>query len=159
MSKRNRALEEHYRSHYKGLVKLAARRVPDNSMALAEEAVQETYVRALKFWRTFDSSRSAMSTWMANILRNVCNNIRDSEASAGVSRSLEDDDQQPEPERDKASVELLRKYITEDMKHGEVISLYYLHGFKSAEIAEFTGKNHAAVRKIIQRWREGVIGV
>ena len=58
MSKRNDVINDHFRSNYTKLVKRMRGRVPGNSTALAEEVVQETYARAMKYYRTYDSEMS-----------------------------------------------------------------------------------------------------
>src|SRR5262245_13556794 len=59
-----------YRTH-KGLLCGRARTITGDA-GLAEEAVQETFVRAWRACRSFDPDGGPMASWLSVILRNVC---------------------------------------------------------------------------------------
>jgi len=63
------ALRSAYDAHGAELLHFARRSLGDSG--LAEEAVQETFVRAWRASRTYDPARSSQRTWLFAILRNV----------------------------------------------------------------------------------------
>jgi len=63
------AVEAAYRTYAGELYGVAARGLHDR--ALAEEAVQETFLRAWRYRTTYDDSLGSLRTWLFAILRNV----------------------------------------------------------------------------------------
>jgi RNA polymerase sigma-70 factor (ECF subfamily) len=63
------ALRAIYAAHGPELYRFARRSLSDEG--LAEEAVQETFVRAWRASSTYDPTRSSQRTWLFAILRNV----------------------------------------------------------------------------------------
>lgn len=63
------ALRAIYTAHGPELYRFARRSLSD--AGLAEEAVQETFVRAWRASSTYDPTRSSQRTWLFAILRNV----------------------------------------------------------------------------------------
>ena len=73
MNQRNSLITKHYIENYKRLVKRSMWRVPNKSLALAEECVQEAYARALKYYSTFNPKQDLFNNWFEGILRNAIN--------------------------------------------------------------------------------------
>jgi RNA polymerase sigma-70 factor (ECF subfamily) len=63
------ALRSAYEAHGAELYRFARRALADG--ALAEDAVQETFVRAWRASGSYDPARSSQRTWLFAILRNV----------------------------------------------------------------------------------------
>jgi RNA polymerase sigma-70 factor (ECF subfamily) len=92
------ALRSVYDAHGPELYRFARRSLGD--AGLAEEAVQETFLRAWRASATYDPSRSSQRTWLFAILRNVvidlarARRVRPPVASAadGIDTSRSDDD-------------------------------------------------------------------
>lgn len=158
MSKRNELIDNHFRSNYTKLVKRMRNRVPDGSVALAEEVVQETYARAMKYFRTYDPTMSNFDTWFNSILNNVLNVCKNEEGDKGVTHTL--DENTEDIRAGKKDKEMYTVIIAEiDMcppKERQILSMFFLMGFKSKDVAEFTNKGHSNVRQIIHRFRERV---
>jgi len=152
MSKRNKLIEEHYRQNYKQFVKLATNRVPNKSVALAEEAVQEAYTLAIKYFRTYDPAKGNFQNWFYYILRNAIKATMNREGSVTI---VELD------ETSMSATDLDRKYIAWILQHIDqskepeqtVLRMFFYHGFKTIEIAEFLNKKHDAIRQTIYKWR------
>lgn len=158
MSKRNNIIEEHWRQNYSRLVKVVTRRVPNNSRPIAEEAVQDAYTNALKYFRTYDPAKSVFKTWFDKILNNSVNRVRMSESGAGSSKEI--DDNTPALGITKDERELLQ-LILQDINttkgiERDILVMFYFNGFKSIEIADFLNRKHDNVRQIIFRWRNRV---
>lgn len=65
---RDNTIEAHYRDNYERLVRSIGHRVGyDNS----EDAVQEAYARALKYWPAFDPDEGTFVQWFTSILNNA----------------------------------------------------------------------------------------
>jgi RNA polymerase sigma-70 factor (ECF subfamily) len=63
------AVRDAYAAHGTELFRFARRALGDTG--LAEEAVQETFVRAWRAARSYDPARASQRTWLFAILRNV----------------------------------------------------------------------------------------
>lgn len=150
----NNLIEQHYVDNYERLVKRSTYRVPHRSKALAEECVQEAYVRAIKYFPTFDEKRDSFEKWFEGILRNAINDCRAIEKDRGVTHELIDEDgvDLTPTKREKYTAIGLIKSI-KDSKYKLVLSLFLLYGFQSAQISEYTGLTHSNVRQIIYKYR------
>jgi RNA polymerase sigma factor (sigma-70 family) len=156
---RNETIEQHYRHHYKILVKRAAWRVPNKSVALAEEVVQEAYSRAIKYWKTFDPNKNKFGAWF-NRIYNGC--VADCmRAENGGLPSLNNDDEWLEPfilnDSDWVPKEMAIR-IQEGIKAqrdeaSEILNLFFNLGLTTPEIHEITGVNHNTIRQTIRRFR------
>lgn len=150
----NELIEQHYVANYERLVKRSTYRVPHRSKALAEECVQEAYLRAIKYFPTFDEKRDSFEKWFEGILRNAVNDCRTIEKDRGVTYELIDEDgvDLTPSKREKYTAIGLIKSI-KDSKYKMVLSLFLLYGFKTVDIAEHTGITHTNVRQIIYKYR------
>ncbi len=158
MSKRNDLISTHYVKNYDRFVKQAVRRVPNNSKALAEEVVQEAYARALKYFRTFNKKTNTFDIWFNSILRNTINDCRTIEKDHGATVELHDNIEELVPPRNKTDVALLLKAINEMEREKDihVLSLFFITGYRSRDIAEYLGTNHNTIRQIILRFKNKV---
>jgi RNA polymerase sigma factor (sigma-70 family) len=158
---RNDIIGQHYVQNYDRLVKRTTWKAPNQSKAVAEECVQEAYTRALKYYATFDEKKDDFNKWFEGILRNVLNDVREIERDRGVSKELMDDDGSTELvpyRREKSTADV----VLRDMKkntHRQVLSMFLLYGYKTRDIAEYTGLSHSNVRQIIHRYRNDMYGV
>lgn len=102
--------------------------------ALAEDAVQETFLRAYKSWGSFEG-RSSEKTWLTAIAINVCRNMLRSpwrrrvvgEDALQVLQSQ--DPELPDPTVSRAVMKLPRDQRT-------AVILFYVQGLKIREIAD-----------------------
>lgn len=156
---RNEIIENYYKKNYKSLVNRVVNRVPHNSRAIAEETVQDAFVIAMNYWRTFDQSKE-FGPWFNRILAfSIRETIR--KENGGSALSLDDDDLNLEPfllseDKDipKEVVTLVQKAIKnqpEDKR--EVLHMFFNLGMKTREIEECTNYNHSNIRQIIRRFR------
>lgn len=158
MSKKNELINNHYRLHYIKLVKRTQRRVPNNSLALAEEVVQEAYRRALEYFRTYNPKQTVFDTWFGSILRNTTNQCRAEEQEHGASHDLSNTENIIPSKEDKHIIPILHANIAgiKNERDRNILHLFYIAGFKSKDISQYMGINHNNVRQIILRFKNKI---
>lgn len=151
-------LLEHYKKSYNRLVKRTQNRVPNRSIHLAEECVQEAFARAWRYLKAFDSNKDIFEKWFEGILRNVINDCRETETNLGITKEIpEEYPAISVSKEDKAKVTLMMKLIElKSGPHQEVLKLFFVHGFKTREISSYLNMNHSNVRQIIFKFRDSV---
>lgn len=141
---RERDVREAYAAHAGELYGFAVRSLGD--AGLAEEAVQETFVRAWRAGDRFDPKIGSLRTWLFAILRNVvidlgrARAVRPRVAEGGVEPSVE-------PLEDALLAwqveEAMRRIGTE---HRQVLVETYYRGRPYAEVAEELGVPEGTVK-------------
>lgn len=118
--------------------------------ALAEDCVQETFLRAWRARDRFDASRGALRTWLFAIERNV---IADVQRSLGRMPSIASDhiDAEMADDYDAAADTVERLRVVEALarltpEHRQVITAVHLAGSTYGELAESTGISAATLR-------------
>jgi RNA polymerase sigma-70 factor (ECF subfamily) len=141
---RERDVREAYAAHAGELYGFAVRSLGD--AGLAEEAVQETFVRAWRAGDRFDPAIGSLRTWLFAILRNIvidlgrARAVRPAVAEHGVEPSVEPLDQA-----------LLAWQVEEAMRrigaeHRRVIVETYYRGRPYAEVAEELGVPEGTIK-------------
>ena len=139
-----RDVREAYAAHASELYGFAVRSLGDSG--LAEEAVQETFLRAWRAGERFDPQLGSLRTWLFAILRNVVIDLgraraaRPTLAERGVEPSVEPFDEA-----------LLAWQIEEAMRqigeqHRRVLVETYYRGRPYAEVAEELGVPEGTVK-------------
>ncbi len=149
---KNEFIETYYRENYKERLKFARKRVGGYNLALAEEAVQEAFARALRYFSTYDAEED-FDKWFGKILVNCINDIKRIEGDSGVSRDEFSNDYIANIHFNKEVVELFEK---ETPRNQEILNMYFFYGYKSREVAEFMHISHDSVRDIIRTFRKRV---
>ena len=122
-------------------------------MALAEDALQETF---LKVWRSMDRfegrNGSSAKTWIIRIAINTCKNYRASAWFRRVDRSKIIEELPPSMT---GVTDESRSIFFEVMelpdKLKQVVLLYYYHGMNMNETAEILKVSRAAVQKRLKK--------
>ena len=141
---RERDVREAYAAHAAELYGFAVRSLADPG--LAEEAVQETFLRAWRAGERFDPQIGSLRTWLFAILRNVVIDLgraraaRPRVADGGIEPSVEPFDEA-----------LLSWQIEEAMRrigddHRRVLVETYYRGRPYAEVAEELGVPEGTVK-------------
>ena len=153
---KQKLIEEHYLLNYNTLVKKITRRVPNQSVALAEEVVQEAYARALKYQATFEPKINTFEKWFNGILRNATNDCKSAEGG----NNKEYDENVEDIRTNKDEHKHLRHILMElyrvqksSQRDYLLLSMFYVHGFTSKDIAIHMGMTHTNVRQIIFKFR------
>jgi RNA polymerase sigma-70 factor, ECF subfamily len=141
---RERDVREAYAAHSGELYGFAMRSLGD--AGLAEEAVQETFVRAWRAGERFDPDIGSLRTWLFAILRNVvidlsrARAVRPGVAESGIEQSVE-----PFEEALSAwQIEEALRRIGDD--HRRVIFETYYRGRPYAEVAEELGVPEGTIK-------------
>ena len=150
--------EEAYEECYEVVYKAVYMRLL--SRENTEDVVQETFIKAMNSWDSFDESKASVKTWLCTIAKNtMINYVRgnkkhenssfDEMSEAGFEvgvvdnelESLEDDDA-------REAYELLKPLKPEDR---ELLIMRYVEEMSYKEIAEKVGSNDKAVAKKVER--------
>lgn len=141
---RERDVREAYAAHAGELYGFAVRSLGD--AGLAEEAVQETFLRAWRAGERFDPQLGSLRTWLFAILRNVVIDL--SRARAARPRLAEEG---AEPAVEPLDQALLAWQVEEAMRrigeqHRRVLVETYYRGRPYAEVAEELGVPEGTVK-------------
>ncbi len=121
---------------------------------LAEEAVQDAFMRVWRAARTFDPAKGAARTWLYTILRNcVLTVLRDE----GRYSADEDIGEEAAPSSENALARLpeasaLRRCLEQlDAERRDVVVLAYVHGLSHGELAGRLGVPLGTVKSWVRR--------
>jgi RNA polymerase sigma-70 factor, ECF subfamily len=141
---RERDVREAYAAHAAELYGFAVRSLSDSG--LAEEAVQETFLRAWRAGERFDPQIGSLRTWLFAILRNVVIDLgraraaRPTVSDDGIEPSVEPFDQALQAWQ----IEEAMRQIGE--QHRRVLVETYYRGRPYAEVAEELGVPEGTVK-------------
>ncbi len=119
---------------------------------LAEDAVQETFLKA---YRAMDSFRgeSSEKTWLTSIALNVCKSMRRNAWFSRVNRSVTPEDLSvavwDDYDQDAADLAAAIQKLPDKLK--EVVLLYYYQEISMPEIAQIVGVTPSMVSKRIKK--------
>lgn len=133
-----------------GLMRMCVAYLKD--AALAEDAVQETFVKAYKALDTFRGD-SSEKTWLIRIAINTCRSMRRDRWFRFVDRSVATDTLpiQAASDEDRA---LMEAVMSLPQKYKEVVLLYYYQGLNLQEISEALGVAASTVSTRLKKARE-----
>lgn len=143
-----------YRRHTPGMLKLG-QRLTCNGEMVAEDAVQEAWVRAARLLPHFEW-RSSLRSWLGGIVVNV---IRELRRTAGSDRRLDTDiqgivDGDPDDWLDPVDTIAVAKALRELPEgYRTVVALHDIAGFTHQEIAEILGIDPGTSKSQLARAR------
>lgn len=149
---RDAAFERLVREHQAALLRTCFLCLRDR--AAAEDAVQETFVKA---YRSMDSFRGecAERTWLVKIAMNVCRDLRRSAwfrfTDRRVTPEMLPEASAPCSQQDE---ELTAAVLRLPVKEREAVLMYYYHGMTTVEISEALGVAQSSVSGRLQRARQ-----
>ena len=140
------------KTYEKDLLRLC--RVYLKEESLAEDAMQETFIKAYKNLHTFRGD-SSEKTWLFRIAINVCRDMQRTSWFRNISRMVSLDSVQiQQPQKSEISHALMDEIMRLPKKYREVILLYYYEDMKQNEIAEILGVSVTTVCRRIEKARE-----
>ena len=122
--------------------------------ALAEDAVQETFIKAYKAMPAFRGDCSE-KTWLMRIAINTCRDMLHSAWFRHLDRRITPE-QLPEPviQPDEDAVDLTCEVMRLSQKDREVILLYYYEAMTTEEIAQTLGVAKSTVSTRLEQGRQ-----
>ncbi|NLO85609.1 MAG: sigma-70 family RNA polymerase sigma factor [Clostridiales bacterium] len=119
---------------------------------LAEDAVQETFVKAYQAMATF-RGESSEKTWLMRIAINTCRNIKRDSWFRFVDRSVTTDSL-PQKAASAEEHALTEAVMNLSSKHKEVVLLYYYQGMTLQEISEALNVAISTISTRLKKARE-----
>jgi RNA polymerase sigma factor (sigma-70 family) len=119
----------------------------------AEDVIQESYARALKYYKSFDGSN--FDRWFNTILNNTLREHKNNEKGL-VTTSFEEEEMGGTPCTylpDRVVDEIYTLIDTKSNVQIEVLTMYFRHGYSAKDISCITEYSYAATHQIIQRFR------
>ena len=152
-------IEESYKKNYETQVSIIQRHTPNREMA--EDIVQESYARALKYFPSYDPEKSKFNTWFNMIM---FNQLREQVGSPAYKDSLHvnDDGELVEEcvevvpyEKIQENFDLISSEI--DMVNSDdtrkILDLYYLKGYRSDQISGGLGFSQSKITSSCSRFK------
>lgn len=152
---RNAVLESEYNRLYEMLCKRAYAKL--RCVDLSQDAVQETFARALKFWPEGGPAKS-VGGWLNTIFNNTVNDILNVERNKGV--TVEYDEEYDEGEEmciePSRLMKILRKEVAnkKDPNVRAVLHLHFEKNYTLKEIDQVSELTYANIRKIVSRFKK-----
>ena len=141
----------------KDLIRMCCAYLRDISMA--EDAVQETFLKAYKGLDSFKGN-SSEKTWLIRIAINVCNDMRRNSWFRFIDQKIDVERLQiPKWEQNDVSISLMMEIMRLPRKYMEAILLYYYEDMKVAEIAEMLGISDTVISRRLKKAREMLKGM
>lgn len=140
------------RDYEKDLLRLCCVYLKD--VTLAEDAVQETFLKAYRKLHTFRGD-SSPKTWLVRIAVNVCKDMRRTSWFRLLKNAVALDKlqiAQPEGNHDVSS-ELVAEIMNLPSVYKEVILLHYYEGFTQAEIADVLQVSITTIHRRLEKAR------
>lgn len=133
------AFEQLYDNYSEAIYGITLKILKDE--ALAEDALQETFVRIWRKIQTYDPSKGRLFTWMLNIARNISIDMLSASESRKVSKTTSIEDFSFDAKGPSTTMQVehigLRELVDKlppDQK--QVIELIYFLGYTQAEVAD-----------------------
>ena len=136
-------------TYEKDLLRLCCVYLKDSSMA--EDAVQETFLKAYKNLQSF-RGESSEKTWLVRIAVNVCKDMQRTAWFRNIGRMVSIDDVQIPQELDVKSA-LVAEIMQLPGKLKEVVLLYYYEDMNLSEIAEVLNVSITTVHRRLEKAR------
>lgn len=135
-----------------GLLRMCLLYLKDHAMA--EDAVQETFLRAFRHQDGF-RGESSVKTWITRIAINVCKDMLTDPWARHRSGEDLPDEATPEPSFSSEDRYVISGKIANlPPKYKEVILLHYYQELKLSEIAEILGESEATIKTRLKRARD-----
>ncbi len=151
-SLRNQTIEKLIQQYQTPLLRLCYIQLQDRT--LAEDAVQETFLKAYRGFEQF-RGESSEKTWLTRIAVNVCRDYQRGSWFRHTDRSITPDMLQIGAEQpDTEDMDLSMAVMKLPRKMREAILLYYYQDMSTEEIAKVLGLTQSTVSYRLQKSRE-----
>lgn len=153
-------IEEFYRDNYNRLVNTILRKVGGHR-DIAEDVVQESFTRAVKFYPAFNPELGDFSSWFNSIMYNTLRDVQrlnktvimETPQDISILDVLEVDSLDLSPTLRSTIIDAIEK--TKNEKHKRILSLFFITGYTSKEISIMeTGVSQSNVTTIVMRFKK-----
>lgn len=139
------------KTYEKDLLRLCRVYLKDSSMA--EDAVQETFLKAYKNLHSF-RGESSEKTWLIRIAINVCKDMQRTAWFRNIGRMVNLDDVQiPQVQEHDVKSAVVSEIMRLPKKLKEVVLLYYYEDMNQSEIAEILNVSITTVHRRLEKAR------
>ena len=139
------------KTYEKDLLRLCCVYLKDSSMA--EDAVQETFLKAYKNLHSF-RGESSEKTWLIRIAINVCKDIQRTAWFRNIGHMVNLDDVQiPQVQEHDVKSAVVAEIMRLPKKLKEVVLLYYYEDMNQSEIAEILNVSITTVHRRLEKAR------
>ena len=142
----NNIINNYFLSNHKFLTNVAAKRLSNNHH-VAEEAVQESYVKALKYQDSFDESVASFDKWFRKIFNNVVKDVSKKERMQGATEDAKDCSVEYIPNIRDILPDKINEY-TDNQRDKEILYLRYIKGMPLKDIHYFVDTSYGNCRKV-----------
>lgn len=139
-------------TYEKDLLRLCCMYLKDRTMA--EDAVQETFVKAYRNLKNF-RGESNEKTWLVRIAINVCKDMQRTAWFQNLGRMVNLDDVKL-PQETEVRSEVVEQIMSLPKKLKEVVLLFYYENMNQSEIAEALGVSVTTVHRRLNKAREAL---
>ena len=147
-------IEGYYKDNFDHLVKVLGNRA--GGIHNAEDVVQEAFVRALKYNKSFDPNLEQFSAWFNKILNNALRNAKVVERRLGMSvEYTEDMDEVVDlmEWEDDMLKQIKKDMATRPSQVRQVLQLYLFKQYKPREIAQVLDMSNGYIRTIVKEFK------
>ena len=158
-SKRNELIETAYVSHYDVLFKKAYGRLR-NEMD-AEDAVQDAFALALRYYRSYNPEKAGVGAWVSTILTNVITDIQQDVRNKGMSLEFKEELNDGH-EMTHLGDQLLEKMLGHIAERPcpnvrAALTLYFTKGAEPCDICTITGLTRHKVYNLVYYFKEELV--
>lgn len=124
----------------------------------AEDALQDAFERAIKYYNSYDPEKSTFAVWFSRILSNaVKDHLRRSKGLGDCEFDEEIADGTPCEQYTERMAENIRSAILSRKPHiSEVLDLFFNKGYTARDISRLVELSHIAINQHIYRFREEI---
>ncbi len=122
-------------------------------MINAEDVVQESFTRALKYAPSYNPDFSTVGAWFNTILNNASKDFKREERLQGMAVPYETESDQLD---DIMHRDQMVHRVIEDMEvspYSEILRLYFILGFTRREVAEVIDQKPQSIANAVQRFK------
>lgn len=149
----NETIQKHYEANFNMLVKRYTFRA--GTVWDAEDAVQDAYERAIKYFDSFNPEQSSFGAWFSRIVSNA---LKDQYAKTMGRNEVEFEEDFVDGVpcsryEDKIVAEIAERIAVRKPHIAEILRLFFVKGYGAKDISRIVESNHVAVNQTIFRFR------
>lgn len=153
-------IEEFYKENYSTLVKRLNSRA--GGVENAEDVLQESFFRALRYCDSFDPTRQEIGAWFNTIMNNTLKVHQSEQMQGGATIPYDEHKHEETYECAEAAKLQLAEIIGGIDELGEykrnVLYLYFIKSYKMKEIHDVVGGSYRTIQSMVGRYKAVLLG-